>query len=359
VDYTQRELFQMTVNHQKHQEYLFYADFSPGLREKLESLHMIQKEGSVRDQLHMFHNVHAKAVASEQLPPGDFREYYQGMDIPAGATINAYGILLVPGSAHHFKRTISPLRHAERLDEVEKFPFVGPSVFHIDKMKDNVRDIHRAGKVASCGLGHMYEDAWQVRGYEPFLMDMMENPDICAYILDRFMERNMATAEAASAAGVDMVSSADDVANQRAMMFPPDLWRKFLKERWAKIYARVREKDPKVQIWYHSDGNITDILDDLVEIGVTILNPLQPECMDLREIKRRYGSRLVFDGTIGTQTTMPYGTPQEVAETVKERVRTLGEDGALILSPTHLLEPDVPVENVLAYLQACRGATWA
>jgi uroporphyrinogen decarboxylase len=107
-------------------------------------------------------------------------------------------------------------------------------------------------------------------------------------------------------------------------------------------------------VWYHSDGNIAEIIPELIEIGVDVLNPVQPECVDVLEVKRRYGDRLVLDGTIGTQTVMPFGTPEDVRACVRGRVETLAGDGALILAPTHTLEPEVPTENVLAFAEACR-----
>jgi uroporphyrinogen decarboxylase len=111
-----------------------------------------------------------------------------------------------------------------------------------------------------------------------------------------------------------------------------------------------------VRIWYHSDGNIAEIIPELIEIGVDILNPVQPECMDLVRLKQDFGDRLVFDGTIGTQSTMPFGTPEDVRTVVRDRIAKLGGDGALILSPTHVLEPEVPIENIRAFFDAAAEA---
>lgn len=144
----------------------------------------------------------------------------------------------------------------------------------------------------------------------------------------------------------------DDVANQRSLMFSIGMWRTFMKPRWAEVFSLARDIKPDIQIWYHSGGNIEEIVPELIEIGVTMLNPVQPECLDPVSLKRRCGGALVFDGTIGTQTTMPFAEPHEVRRVVEERVRTLGRDGALILSPTHVLEPDVPLENVRAFIEA-------
>jgi len=137
-------------------------------------------------------------------------------------------------------------------------------------------------------------------------------------------------------------------------MFSPDMWRRFMKTRWAKVWSAARTIKPDIEIFYHSDGNILDIIPDLIEIGVTILNPIQPECLDPLMVKRRFGDRIVLHGTIGTQTTMPFGTPDQVRQTVRERVERLGADGALILAPTHVLEPEVPLANVEAFFEACR-----
>jgi uroporphyrinogen decarboxylase len=137
-----------------------------------------------------------------------------------------------------------------------------------------------------------------------------------------------------------------------SLMFSPPNWRRLMKSRWEKVYAAARKIKPDIEIWYHSDGNIELIVPELVEIGVTILNPVQPECMDPVKVKKLWGTHVVLDGTIGTQSTMPWGTPDEVTKVVRERIRTLGKDGALILAPTHVLEPEVPLANIYAFVEA-------
>ena len=129
-----------------------------------------------------------------------------------------------------------------------------------------------------------------------------------------------------------------------------------MKPRWAKVCHAARSIKPNIQIWYHSDGNIEDIIPELIEIGITILNPVQPECMDPFDIKRKYGDKIVLDGAVGTQTTMPFGSPDDVRQTVREHIETLGRDGAYIVSPTHVLEPDVPIDNLHAFVEASRMA---
>ena len=105
---------------------------------------------------------------------------------------------------------------------------------------------------------------------------------------------------------------------------------------------------------YHSCGYITPFIDDLIEVGVDILNPIQPESMNFEDIHGKYGKVLSFNGTIGTQTTMPFATAEEVYDLVHKNLAIAGEKGGLICSPTHMLEPDVPWENIIAYIEACR-----
>jgi uroporphyrinogen decarboxylase len=139
-------------------------------------------------------------------------------------------------------------------------------------------------------------------------------------------------------------------------MFSIEHWRSLIKSRWAEVYAAAKAVKPDIRIRYHSDGNIGSIIPELIEIGVDILNPIQPECLDVADVKKKYGDQLVLDGTIGTQTTMPFGTPVDVRRVVRERISILGKDGALILSPTHILEPEVPIENIMAFVQEVRTA---
>ena len=153
---------------------------------------------------------------------------------------------------------------------------------------------------------------------------------------------------------VDYIMTGDDVASQISLIFGIDQWRKVIKPRWAKAYSAARAIKPDIEIWYHSDGNISEIIPELIAIGVTILNPIQPECLDLVMVKSNYGDKLVLDGTLGTQTTMPFGSVEDVQNVMKENASKLGYDGGLIFSPTHVLEPEVPPENIVAFVETAQ-----
>ncbi len=351
---THLELFQATVAREPHGEFLFQAAFTPALDRRIRDEFDLTDDVSLQDHFGMFDPAWVDLRAPADHEPRDYSRYYEDIQRPAGTTIDRLGAMQVPGSEHHFTRIISPLRNATRFDELESFPYPDNASYSSDHMTSLANRAREDGKVSAAPVGHMFEDAWQIRGMEPFLMDMAVQPEWCEYILDRITQRNLHTACAGAKAGVDLLLTADDVATQQSMMFSEEHWRRFLKPRWASIYSAARDIKPDIQICYHSDGNIESIIPELIEIGITILNPIQPECLDPVRVKREYGDKLVLDGTIGTQTTMPFGTPEDVRSVVRKNRETLGYDGGLILAPTHVLEPEVPVENVIAFVEAAR-----
>jgi uroporphyrinogen decarboxylase len=153
-------------------------------------------------------------------------------------------------------------------------------------------------------------------------------------------------------AGVDAIGTGDDVGTQRGMLMSPDTWRRWLKPRWAKVIAAAKAVKPDLLVTYHSDGDISTIIPELAEIGIDVLNPVQPECLDVAEVKRLYGDRLAFFGGMGIQTTMPFGTPEDVRAEVHRLIRILGAGGGFLIAPTHVLEPEVPWENIRAFFDA-------
>ena len=350
----QLEVFQATVLHKSHDEFLFYANFTPDLEIRVRDKLGIDKDIDLREYFEMYSPVQVNMKPPVNNTEPDFSKYFSDIKIPVGGYINSLGVLELPGSMYHFTSYVSPLRNATNLDEIEKFPYPSVDNYSEDHMAEQVRSAHKSGKVTCCNLTHMYEDAWQIRGYTQFLMDMIIQPENCEFILDRIYDRNLRRAEAAARAGVDVLITGDDVANQRTLMFSPNDWRRFIKSRWAKVYDAARRIKPDIQIWYHSDGDIEQIIPELIEIGVTILNPIQPECMDPIEIKRKYGKHLVLDGMIGTQSIMPFGKPEDIKNLIIDYKKKIGYDGALMFSPTHVLEPEVPLENVLSFITECK-----
>ncbi|MGO9310520.1 MAG: uroporphyrinogen decarboxylase family protein [Spirochaetia bacterium] len=198
----------------------------------------------------------------------------------------------------------------------------------------------------------IFETAWALRGYERILMDFVTDPDLADAILDIPFRYHLRAAEKLVDMGVDMIWIGDDVGTQHAMLMSPETWRRFLKPRMAAFIRRIKGINPNLKVAYHSDGCIYPIIPELIEVGVDILNPVQPLSMDPERLKREYGKKLCFWGSIDEQHTLPFGTTDDVRRQVSERLCTIGRGGGLIIGPTHHVQLDTPVENVQALVDA-------
>lgn len=283
----------------------------------------------------------------------DFSRYFEDDPLPPNASVSEWGTVNIPGNFYHFTSRRYVMARMKSFKELDDYPW--PDLkenYRHEHLEAEVKRLHDAGYFVQGGPGHIFEIAWQLRGMDNLFMDFMENEEMAECILDHICELQTFVARRCAEAGVDMLITGDDVGMQDRLMMSPALWRKWFKPRWARVYAAARAAKPDIHIWYHSDGKIEEIIPDLIEIGLTVLNPVQPECMDPVALKKQYGGQLAFWGTIGTQTTMPFGTPAEVRATVRHMIETVGKGGGLVLAPTHVLEPDVPWENIVAFFEA-------
>jgi uroporphyrinogen decarboxylase len=194
----------------------------------------------------------------------------------------------------------------------------------------------------------LFERAWTLRGMENLLMDFHDHPGFVHDLFDAIADWNIVQVNGALAYDIDAVYFGDDWGQQRGLLMGPVLWRKFLRPELERMYGAVREAGKFVII--HSCGDVDELFEDLVEIGVSCFNPFQPEVMDTESLLRKYRGRLAFFGGLSTQRMLPYGTPEEVrCET--GRLIELGRNGGYILSPAHAVEGDVPLENMLALIE--------
>jgi len=201
----------------------------------------------------------------------------------------------------------------------------------------------------------IFETAWALRGLDQLLLDLLESPDLTEKILDIPFKYHLEVAKRLTILGVDMIWLGDDVGMQTSMLISPDTWRKFLKPRMAEIIATIKKINPEVKVAYHSDGDILPIIPDLIEIGLDVLNPVQPKCLNLKQLNNDFGDRLSFWGSIDEQETLPFGTPAEVIKEVKNHQEILGDNGGLIIGPTHHIQLDTPLENFWAMIEAIKG----
>ncbi|MCS7224851.1 MAG: uroporphyrinogen decarboxylase family protein [Armatimonadetes bacterium] len=262
-----------------------------------------------------------------------------------------FGTFVVPANFYHFWGYVFPLGDAQSVQDIEAYPFadIFQPICH-QHLEEDIRRLQEQGYYVAGFAGHIFETAWQLFGLERTLEGFLAEPEMVECLLERLTEYACFIARRLTEAGVDMLQTGDDVAMQTGLMMAPHIWRKFLKPRLARVIATARSLRPDIAVWYHSDGNILSIIDDLIEIGVTVLNPIQPECMDLRLIRDRYGDRLAFWGGIGTQSVLPFGSPDDVKKAVRDVIRLFAP--GFILAPTHVIEPDVPWDNIIAFFEA-------
>ena len=199
----------------------------------------------------------------------------------------------------------------------------------------------------------VFETAWALRGLEQLLIDFVEDPDLAKKILDIPFRYHLAAARRLVKMGVDMIWTGDDIGAQNNMLISPVTWRRMLKPYLAEFFSSLRAINPRLVIAYHSDGNIEPVIPDLIEIGVDVLNPIQPASMDPARIAAKYGSELCFWGTIDEQHTLPYGSSDDVRAEIEMRKRTVGP--GVILGPTHHVQLDTPMENFWAMVGAITG----
>lgn len=200
----------------------------------------------------------------------------------------------------------------------------------------------------------MFETAWALRGLDALLTDFVADPALANAILDIPDRYHLTAAKKLVELGVDMIWIGDDMGTQRGMLIAPALWRELFKPRLARFIGALKTINPDVKVAYHSDGDIRLIIPDLIEIGLDVLNPVQPACMDPAWVKKEFGDRLCFWGTIDEQHTLPFGSAEEVREQVLERIKTVGAGGGLIVAPTHHVQLDTPMENFWAMVNTVK-----
>ena len=196
----------------------------------------------------------------------------------------------------------------------------------------------------------LFERAWTMRGMVNLMIDMQEHPGFVDDLLDTITEFNLGLIRRAVEYPIDCVHCGDDWGQQQGMLMGPKLWRRFIKPRLALMYGAVRSAGKTVSI--HCCGDVYEVFPDLIEIGLEMFNPFQPEVIDVYAAKREYGKDLTFYGGVSTQRLLPYATPEQVKAEAQELMREIGRDGGYIIAPAHSTPKDVPAENLAALIEA-------
>ena len=197
----------------------------------------------------------------------------------------------------------------------------------------------------------LFERLWMLRGFENALMDPYLEPASFARLRDRILDFNLEMIDQWLARGVDGIFFSDDWGSQESLLIRPEDWRKLYKPAYKAMFERVRAGG--AHVWMHLCGNVLSILPDLVEIGLNVLNPVQPRAMDVKVLARDYGGKLCFNGGVDVQGTLIYGKPEDVRSEVFQLVDLFGSyDGGYIGGVSHTVMPETPLDNVIAMYEA-------
>lgn len=271
-------------------------------------------------------------------------------DDPTRAVDCFGGVWRIDGLAHHLERPalaeggpddlrLPPperIRDPRRLEECRQFVATH-------------RDQYTGAAVWGIGL---YETIWTLRGYEDALADAAGDEGFYAELVERVASFVESILDVALELPVDYVSFGDDLGDQRGLTIGPERWRRYFKARWARLCGRAHAAGKKV--FLHTCGSVADIIPDLIEVGIDILDPIQPEPrgMDPYTLKKAHGDRITFHGGLGSQSTIPFGTPATIRAEIRRLCRELGRGGGFILKPAKAVRDETPLENALAVLDA-------
>ena len=237
----------------------------------------------------------------------------------------------------------------------EGYTFPAPEVFYRPDWKEKAYQTIEQYKdtfiLANLGWG-LFERSWNLRGFENLLVDAVDHPDFFEEAMDKILHLYLNFVDYTCELPIDGILFGDDWGDQRGVIIGPKRWRQFLKPRWAQIYARVHQHGKVVM--HHSCGSVASIMPDIIEIGVDVLESVQPEAagMNPYELKKKFGDKITFWGCLGSQSTIPFSSPEQLRAEI-HRLRTeMGRGGGYILSPAKPLRSETPTENAVAIVEA-------
>lgn len=263
-----------------------------------------------------------------------------------------------PQSSHYFDPVGFPLASAS-IDDLRDCSWPDPDdLTRIEGLREKAKNLWKTTDYAIfTSIAGIFERSWFLTGFEQLLTRIIEDPRFIMTLMDKVLEIEVGIYNhllGQVGEYLDVIVLSDDISTQQGPLFSPVLYRKIVKPRMEELIQFIKQKS-RAKVAFHSCGSVSWAIDDLIDIGVEILNPLQVSAakMDTKILKEKYGKVISFWGAIDTQRVLPYGTPQEVREEVKRRIDDLAPEGGYIMASVHNIQPDVPPENIIAMYEAC------
>ena len=329
--------------------HLGILDASPTLVDRVQQI--VEPDEHVLKKLGVdFRFIYAKA-------PRDSRQ----IEYPDDSFRDEWGIRFRrPPGGYWYDMVDHPLQEAN-LEDLENYKWPDPmDAGRFEDLEKEAKKLYEETDyaLATSLVGSIYEQSWYLRSYQEFTFDLYRNPAFAEKLMDKILEFHMAFFERfLDAVGpyVQIVFVGDDLAEQKGPAIRPAVYRSLIKPRHRKLYQFIKSK-ADVKLCYHSCGSVIPFIDDLVEMDVDILTPVQVSAanMDTKRLKNDFGDRISFLGGIDTQRVMPFGTVDEVGAEVKRRIEDLALGGGYIIGAVHNIQPEVPPENILAMFNAAR-----
>jgi len=362
-----RERVEMALNHEEPDRCPMQISYTPEFKKRLiENIKQLNPKYSVEmDNLKPFDLECALDQDMFLTWSGRLSETYETsrQDLKEGISIDEWGIVRKEvqyqtrfGMGSYTEMIEHPLEDETKVDAYKPPDPKDPDLYL--EAEQLIRDFKGEYWIVGCAVTTIFETAWALRGYENLLMDFAINPDLVEKILDIPYKYNFEVAKKMTELDVDMIWFGDDVGAQNAMLMSPQTWREFFKPRMASLFSKIKEMNPNLKIAYHSDGYIVPIIPDLIEIGLDVLNPIQPKSMDPEKLKQEFGDKLSFWGAIDEQYTLPFGKPEDVKKEILTLLKTMGKKGGLILAPTHNVQLDTPMENFSMMVDTIRFTSY-
>jgi len=353
---TPRERMIATLNHEKPDRVPIQLGCRPEVMEALRKHYKVDTDQQVAEilQADLFRNVKVRTR---------FAEFERRLAEQGGERVirhdertfeDAWGVVERTGADGKYLEWVSgPFVDN---DDLDAFPWPGEADILADPdLPARVTALKNEGFwVTGSGSVHPFKQAWRMRGFENFLCDYVANPEWVEAIYERLCNYDVAVCRVLASAGVDMICFWGDVAMQDRMIVPPERWRSLDKPVWKRIIDETRKVNPQVRFFFHSDGDVRPIIDDIIEVGFDILNPLQPECLNPALVKARWGDRITLDGGGSVQRTLPFGTLEDVRREVDFLMRTCAYDGGYIFRASNVVQFGGPIENVVAFYELAR-----